>query len=96
MTCRELPGAGLGPTPGNMNSINDTELSSPEGTRSEFNRSKAAIKLGLDVHQEFYVVVVQEGGEQSQAGAAAGQRRLPRLGGEAAAEPSGSGDPRGL
>jgi len=45
-----------------MNSINDTELSSPEGTRSEFNRSKAAIKLGLDVHQEFYVVVVQEGG----------------------------------
>jgi transposase len=39
-----------------------TELSSPEGTRSEFNPSKALIKLGIDVHQEFYVVVVQEGG----------------------------------
>ncbi len=39
-----------------------TELSSPEGTRSEFNRSNGAIKLGIDVHQEFYVVVVQAGG----------------------------------
>jgi transposase len=45
-----------------MNSINDTELSSPEETRSEFNPSKAVIKLGIDVHQEFYVVVLQEGG----------------------------------
>ena len=62
MTCKELPGAGLGPTPDNMNSINDTELSSHEGTRSEFNPSKAVIKLGIDVHQEFYVVVCQEGG----------------------------------
>jgi len=62
MTCRELPGAGLGPTPDNMNSINDTELSSHEGTRSEFNPSKTVIKLGIDVDQEFYVVVVQEGG----------------------------------
>jgi transposase len=39
-----------------------TELSSHEGTRSEFNPGKAVIKLGIDVHQEFYVVVVQEGG----------------------------------
>src|SRR5258707_5024820 len=40
----------------------NTELSSLEGTRSEFNRSTAAIKLGIDVHQDFYVVVKQEGG----------------------------------
>ena len=39
-----------------------TELSSLEGTRSEFNPGKTTIKLGIDVHQEFYVVVVQEGG----------------------------------
>jgi transposase len=37
-------------------------LSSHEGTRSEFNPGQRAIKLGIDVHQEFYVVVVQEGG----------------------------------
>ena len=53
----------MGPTPDNMNnSINDTELSSHEGTRSEFNPGKAVIKLGIDLHQEHYVVVVQEGG----------------------------------
>lgn len=62
MTCRELSGAGLEPTPDNMNSINYTELSSHEGTRSEFNPGKTAIKLGIDMHQEHYVVVVQEGG----------------------------------
>ena len=73
MTCKELPGAGLGPTPDNMNKCLHTELSSHEGTRSEFNRSEAVIKsaegrirpvcgLGIDVHQEFYVVVCQEGG----------------------------------
>ena len=62
MTCRELPGAGMGPTPDNMNKCLHTELSSHEGTRSEFNPSKAVIKLGIDVHQEHYVVVVQEGG----------------------------------
>ena len=46
-----------------MNSIiTNTELSSPEGTREEFNLRKAVIKLGIDVHPEFYVVVVQEGG----------------------------------
>ncbi len=39
-----------------MNSIKDTELSSHEGTRSEFNPSKAVIKLGIDAYQEFYVV----------------------------------------
>jgi hypothetical protein len=41
---------------------NTTELSSPEGTRGEFNRSKAAIKLGIDGHQDFYTVVMQVGG----------------------------------
>jgi transposase len=63
MTWRGLPGAGMGPTPDKMNKCClHTELSSPEGTRSEFNPGKRAIKLGIDVHQEFYVVVCQEGG----------------------------------
>jgi len=39
-----------------------SELSSLEGTRGQFNGRNAAIKLGIDVHQEFYVVVAQEGG----------------------------------
>src|SRR2546423_15416821 len=39
-----------------------TELSSLEGTRCQFNGGKCAIKLGIDVHQEFYVVVEQVGG----------------------------------
>ena len=42
----------------------NTELSSLEGTRGQFNGRTGAIKLGIDVHQEFYVVVVQEGGSQ--------------------------------
>ena len=46
-----------------MNKCLHTELSSHEGTRSEFNPSKAVIKLGIDVHQEWYVVVMQEGGD---------------------------------
>jgi transposase len=52
----------MGPTPDNMNKCLHTELSSHEGTRSEFNLSKTVIKLGIDVHQEWCVVVVQEGG----------------------------------
>src|SRR5881409_543404 len=40
----------------------NTELSSHEGTRCQFNGGTGAIKLGIDVHQEFYVVVMQEGG----------------------------------
>ncbi len=39
-----------------------TELSSPEGTRGEFSLRSRTIKLGIDVHQAFYVVAVQEGG----------------------------------
>jgi transposase len=45
-----------------MEDLINNELSSHEETRSEFNRSTGAIKLGIDVHQEFYVVVMQEGG----------------------------------
>ncbi len=45
-----------------MHSISNTELSSLEETRCQFNGGKADIKLGIDVHQEFYVVVMQEGG----------------------------------
>lgn len=44
-----------------MNSVYHTELSSHEGTRCQFNGSKAHIKLGIDVHQDFYTVVMQEG-----------------------------------
>jgi transposase len=42
--------------------IENTELSSHEGTRCQFNGGKAVIKLGIDVHQEFYTVVEQVGG----------------------------------
>ncbi len=42
--------------------ITNTELSSHEGTRRQFNGGRCAIKLGIDVHQDFYVVVMQEGG----------------------------------
>src|SRR6266536_6071102 len=40
----------------------NTELSSLEGTRCQFNGSRASIKLGIDVHQDYYVVVKQEDG----------------------------------
>src|SRR2546428_3351072 len=45
-----------------MEHVNNMELSSHEGTRCQFNGSTGAIKLGIDVHQDFYVVVKQEGG----------------------------------
>src|SRR5213595_2405006 len=46
-----------------MQYLINTELSSHEETRFEFNRSTGAIKLGIDVHQDFSVVVEQvEGG----------------------------------
>ena len=45
-----------------MHYVNNTELSSLEETRCQFNGGKCAIKLGIDVHQDFYVVVVQEDG----------------------------------
>ncbi len=45
-----------------MQYVNNTELSSAEETRCQFNGSKADIKLGIDVHQHFYTVVMQVGG----------------------------------
>ena len=44
-----------------MNKCLHTELSSHEGTRCQFNGGRCAIKLGIDVHQDFYVVVEQAG-----------------------------------
>lgn len=45
-----------------MYRLNNTiESSSHEETRCEFSRGIGAIKLGIDVHQDFYVVVMQEG-----------------------------------
>ena len=41
---------------------NTTELSSLEETRRQFNGGTGVIKLGIDVHQDFYVVVEQVGG----------------------------------
>src|SRR5213594_3968301 len=40
----------------------NTELSSLEGTRCQFNGGRCTIKLGIDVHQDFYVVVEQVDG----------------------------------
>src|SRR5438094_578399 len=45
-----------------MHSITNTELSSYEGTRCQFNGGNCAIKMRIDVHQDFYVVVEQVGG----------------------------------
>jgi transposase len=42
--------------------ITNTELSSHEETRCQFNGGTGVIKLGIDVHQDFYVVVMQVGG----------------------------------
>jgi transposase len=45
-----------------MHYINNTESSSHEETRCQFNGGRCAIKLGIDVHQDFYVVAEQLGG----------------------------------
>src|SRR6266536_4756797 len=45
-----------------MHYVDNTELSSHEETRSQFNGGTGAIKMGIDVHQDFYVVVEQVGG----------------------------------
>src|SRR6266436_8840397 len=45
-----------------MQYSSNTELSSREETRCQFNGGKAVIKLGIDVHQDFYTVVEQVGG----------------------------------
>jgi hypothetical protein len=41
---------------------NTTELSSLEETHCQFNGGTGVIKLGIDVDQDFYVVVEQVGG----------------------------------
>ncbi len=46
----------------NNNDTESSELSSHEETRCQFSGSRAVIKLGIDVHQDYYVVVKQEGG----------------------------------
>jgi transposase len=45
-----------------MNNTIKVKLSSHEETCSQFNGGTGAIKLGIDVHQDYYVVVKQEGG----------------------------------
>src|SRR6266404_3205930 len=45
-----------------MQYINDTESSSHEETRCQFNGGRCAIKPGIDVHKDFYVVLEQVGG----------------------------------
>src|SRR5213083_2391758 len=45
-----------------MNNTVMVKLSSIEETCRQFNGSTGVIKLGIDVHQNFYVVVMQEGG----------------------------------
>jgi len=71
-------------TPDNM--INNTELSSLEETRGQFNGGKAEIKLGIDVHQDFDVVVMQVGRNESQTAAAFPKGSVPALGGQAQAK----------
>src|SRR5207302_3147690 len=46
-----------------MNTHNtNIESSSHEAARTQINSAPRAIKLGIDVHQEFYVVVMQREG----------------------------------
>src|SRR6266568_138106 len=60
MTCKEC--GRVDKTTRAMHYVNNTELSSHEETRCQFNGGTGAIKLGIDVHQDLYVVVMQEGG----------------------------------
>jgi transposase len=66
MTWRELSGAGLEPTPDNMHNCKQLELSSHEATRGQFSGRTGAIKLGIDLHQRFCVVVLQRDGATPQ------------------------------
>ncbi len=45
-----------------MRKHTNTESASLEATRGELKRRPSSIKLGIDVHQAFYVVAMQEGG----------------------------------
>ena len=66
------------------------ELSSLEETRGQFKGRQPTIKLGIDVHQEFYVVVCQEGRMSPKAGAAFHSSGLPLLGTQSARESWGN------
>src|SRR5437762_2186849 len=63
MICKECGQVVLS-SPALMNKCHsNTELSPHEGTRCQFNGGTGVIKLGIGVHQDFYVVVEQaEGG----------------------------------
>ena len=61
MTCKEC-GQVVKLTRTMNKCYSNTELSSHEETRCQFNGGRCAIKLGIDVHQDFYVVVEQVGG----------------------------------
>jgi hypothetical protein len=90
-----------------MQYLINTELSSHEETRFEFNRSTGAIKsaeggirpvcgLGIDVHQDFYVVVEQVGGTNPKSAAAIWETRVPALGSPAQGEERRRASARGL
>ena len=69
-----------------MHSITNTELSSLEGTRCQFNGGRCAIKIGIDVHQDFYVVVEQVGGTNPKPPQRFHKASVPALGGQAQAK----------
>jgi len=61
---------------------NNIKLSTHEETRCQFSGSKAGIKLGIDVHQDFYVVMVQEGGSNPKPAQRFQKRSVPALRGK--------------
>ena len=76
-----------------MHYVNNTELSSLEETRCQFNGGPGAIKfaegrirpvcgLGIDVHQDFYVVVMQVDGNNPKPAQRFPKRSIPALGGQ--------------
>src|SRR5438309_7822832 len=76
-----------------MHYVNNTELSSLEETRCQFNGGPGAIKsaegrirpvcgLGIDVHQDFYVVVEQVDGSNPKPAQRFPKRSIPALGGQ--------------
>ena len=69
-----------------MHSITNTELSSLEETRRQFNGGRCAIKMGVDVHQDFYVVVEQVGGTNPKPPQRFHKQAFPALGGKAQAK----------
>ncbi|MDQ3257027.1 MAG: hypothetical protein M3R15_24570 [Acidobacteriota bacterium] len=68
-------------------------MSSLEETRRQINVRTSAIKLGIDVHQAFYVVVMQEGGsiQEKRSGVHEGARQVGGGDGSANVEGQGAG-----